>query len=236
MRVCLVLGVSLGMMTYALFPASAYEVVAVENGGTIKGRVTYNGTVPTRMIIPTKNADICGDPRKDPLIRLGGDNGVQEVAISVKGIEKGKDWPAAGETPKLDNKACRFEPHVQVIPSGKLSVSNSDPVLHNTHGYYGRRTAFNLALPNQGQSIDVDLKRPGAVRVDCDAHGWMEGWVYVVSNPYYAVTDDNGGFEITDVPPGKYQLVINQEHIGSMTVDVEVKAGEAVEVPIELKQ
>ena len=61
-------------------------------------------------------------------------------------------------------------------------------MLHNTHGYYGRRTAFNLALPNEGQRIPVDLTRPGEVRIDCDVHGWMEAWIYVVDNPYYAVT------------------------------------------------
>ena len=67
-------------------------------------------------------------------------------------------------------------------------------MLHNTHGYYGKRTAFNLALPNEGQRIPTELPRAGAVRVDCDAHGWMEGWIYVVDNPYYAVTGADGKF------------------------------------------
>ncbi len=62
--------------------------------------------------------------------------------------------------------------------------------------YYGKRTAFNLALPNEGQRIPVELKRPGTVRIDCDAHGWMEGWIYVVDNPYYAVTGADGKFTI----------------------------------------
>ena len=87
-------------------------------------------------------------------------------------------------------------------------------MLHNTHGYYGKRTAFNLALPNQGQRIPTELTRPGTVRVDCDAHGWMEGWIYVVDNPYYAITGADGKFTITDVPPGNYKLVAVQPFTG----------------------
>jgi plastocyanin len=229
------LGIALGFVLCANLPALAYDVAPVADGGTIKGKVTFNGAIPTRTVIPTKDAEICGEPRKDPLVLLGADKGVKEVAISVQGVAKGKAWPAAGKTPQLDNKACRFVPNVQVIPQGKLAVVNSDPVLHNTHGYYGKRTAFNLALPNKDQSIDVELPRPGAVKVDCDAHGWMLGWIYVVDNPYYAVTNDNGAYEITEVPAGKYTLAINQENFGTITMDVEVKAGQTVDVPIELK-
>lgn len=217
-------------------PASAYEVAAVANGGSIKGKVTYNGTVPLRNVLPTKDEKICGGPRKDPLIVLGADKGVQDVAVSLQGVAKGKAWPASAPTPTIDNKDCRFLPHVQVVAAGKMAVVNSDPVLHNTHGFYDKRTAFNLALPNQGQSIDVELQRLGTVRIECDSHGWMLGWVHVVDNPYYAVTDANGGFEIKDIPPGKYTLVANQEHTGPMTMEVEVKAGETVNLPIELKK
>ncbi len=78
---------------------------------------------------------------------------------------------------------------------------NSDPMLHNTHGYYGKRTAFNLALPNKGQRIPVDLPRPGIVRVDCGAQRLDGGWIQVVDNPYYAITGADGRFTITDVRP-----------------------------------
>src|SRR3546814_15309030 len=83
----------------------------------------------------------------------------------------------------------------------------------NTHGFYGRRTAFNLALPNQGQRIKADLTRPGLVRVECDAHGWMLAWIYVADSPYYALTGEDGSFSLTDVPPGDYTLVTWQEHV-----------------------
>ena len=109
-------------------------------------------------------------------------------------------------------------------------------MLHNTHGYYGKRTAFNLALPNEGQRIPTELPRAGAVRVDCDAHGWMEGWIYVVDNPYYAVTGADGKFSITDVPPGDYTLVAVQPFTGPMEMPVTVTAGQPAALEIELKK
>jgi len=104
--------------------------------------------------------------------------------------------------PEIDNVKCRFEPTVQVIQAGAIDVVNTDPVLHNTHGFYGKRTAFNLALPNQGQRITSQLDRPGLVRIECDSHGWMLAWVYVADSPYYARTAKDGSFSITDIPPG----------------------------------
>jgi plastocyanin len=237
MRVFSTLSVAVGLFCSVSISANAYEVAPVSSGGKIKGTIIFNGEPPTRTVIPTKDQDVCGQARKDPIVRVGANKGVHEAVVVIQGIAKGKAWPAAGKKPQLDNKSCRFIPGVQVMQAGAIDIVNSDPVLHNTHGYYGRRTAFNLALPNQGQRIEVELKRPGAVMVDCDAHGWMLGWVYVVDNPYYALTDENGAFEIADIPAGKYTLTINQEHVGSITREVEVKAGETLDVPpIELKK
>ena len=217
-------------------PAQAYEQGVVAGGGTIEGRVVFNGTVTIQKIIPTKDQEVCGDPRDEPVIRVGADKGVQSAVVYLVGIAKGKAWPPKGKTPVLDNVKCRFEPEVQVIQAGPLEVVNKDPVLHNTHGYYGKRTAFNMALPNKDQEIMTDLPRAGAVRVDCDAHGWMEAWIYVVDNPYYALTDENGKFTITDVPPGEYELVAIQSSTRPVNQKVTVTAGKPTTLSLELKK
>jgi hypothetical protein len=234
---CAVIGLSAGAaLAFAAPPAQAYSEAAVENGGTITGKVVYTGRVPTRTILPTKDQEVCGQMREEPEVKVGPDGGVQDSIVYLQGVEQGKAWPAEAQAPTLDNKDCIFQPHVQAIPAGKLGVHNSDPILHNTHGFYGRRTAFNIALPNQGQTIEVDLDRTGQVRIECDAHGWMLGWVYVVDNPYYVVTGEDGMFEITDVPPGEYTLVANQAYTGPVEVEVTVQGGETVEVPVELAE
>jgi hypothetical protein len=217
-------------------PVLAYEVRTVEGGGTIEGVVRFNGAVEMRTIVPTKDMAICGAPREEPVIRVGADKAVESAVVYLVGVEGGKAWPAAAAAPTLNQENCRFHPEVQAIPAGALDVKNSDPVLHNTQGFYGRRSAFNIALPNQGQVIPVELQRPGTVRIDCDAHGWMEGWIYVVDNPYHATTGADGAFSITDVPPGEYTLVAVQPSTGPVETKVTVTAGQATRLDLELKK
>lgn len=203
-------------------PAQAYEAGAVTGGGTIEGKIVFNGMVPTKTIIPTKDVDVCGGPYQEALIEVGPDKGVHNAVVYLVDVVKGKGWPPQAKPPELDNLKCRFVPDVLVMRTGPPDVINKDPVLHNTHGYYGRRTTFNMAQPNQGQTIQTNLTQPGVVRVDCDAHGWMLGWIYVVDNPYYALTGADGKFSITDVPPGEYTLVANQSFTGPVQQKVTV--------------
>ena len=216
--------------------AASYVVAPVSDGGTIRGKVVYHGSVPTKTVLPTKDKDTCGGPRKRPLVTVGAGGEVKDAVVHLKEVAKGREWPKMAKTPEINNVKCVFEPHVQVVRLGKVDIVNSDPVLHNTHGYYGKHTAFNVALPVQNGRVTKLLRRPGVVRVDCDAHGWMEGWAYVVDNPYYAITGEDGTFTIKDVPPGQYTLVIWQEHTGVVEMPVTVKAKQTVEVPVELKK
>jgi hypothetical protein len=228
--------VVIAIATAAAVPAQAYEEGQVADGGVIQGKVVFRGAVPTRKIIPNKDVEVCGAPREEPVVQVGPDQSVQNAVVYLAQVAKGKSWQAAAKAPEIDNEKCRFDPMVQVIRPGRMDVVNSDPVLHNTHGYYDRRTAFNLALPNQGQRIPVELPRPGTVRIDCDAHGWMEGWVYVVDHPYHAVTGPDGSFTIADVPPGNYTLVAVQPFTGPVQQSVTVAARMPTTLSIELKK
>jgi hypothetical protein len=220
----------------AATPALAYDEGAVSGGGSIEGQVIYKGPVATRKIIPNKDVEVCGGIREESLIDVGPNQEVQNAAVYLVEVAKGKAWPPPPKPPELDNIKCRFVPDVLIMRAGKLDVVNKDPVLHNTHGYYGKRTAFNMAQPNEGQTIPADLTRAGIVRVDCDVHGWMLGWVYVVDNPYYALTGADGKFSITDVPPGTYKLVAVQSLTGPNEQTVTVTAGKPTNLTIELKK
>ncbi len=219
-------------------PAGAYEAVQVTGGGSIQGKVTFTGTPPPKKkIIPTKDREACGSsPRDVDQILLGSDKTVQEAIVYLQKVDKGKAWDKPAKPPEINNLKCDFQPHVQVMPVGDVDIVNSDDVLHNTHGFLDKLTVFNVALPNQGQRIKKPLKKSGLVRVECDAHGWMLGWILVAENPYYAVTGKDGSFTIKDVPPGSYTLVAWQEFTGPVEIPVTVKAKEVVAVPVELKK
>lgn len=216
--------------------AAKYQEGEVSGGGTIQGKVVYHGPVKTRTVLPTKDKNVCGGIRKEPLVVVGEGGAVKDSVVFLKDVAAGKPWPeATAARPVLDQEKCRFEPHVQVARRGKIDIVNSDPVLHNTHGYYGKRTAFNVALPIQGGKVTKLLRSPGEVRIDCDAHGWMLAWVYVVDNPYFAQTGEDGAFSITGVPPGEYTLAVWQETMGLVEMPVTVAADRTTEVPVELK-
>lgn len=212
-----------------------YEQVEVADGGSIQGKVIYNGSIKKRTVLPTKDKKVCGKSRKEPMVLVGEGGAVQDAVVYLKNVKAGKAWSEEElVVPKLDQVSCQFQPHVQVARQGQIDIINSDPVLHNTHGYYGTRTAFNVALPEQGATVSKILKRVGTVKVDCDAHGWMLGWVQVVDSPYYFQTSEDGTYEITDVPPGDYTLVVWQEFLGETEFPVTITAGESTDLEVEL--
>ncbi|GIX48453.1 MAG: methylamine utilization protein [Candidatus Tectimicrobiota bacterium] len=233
---------ALMLVAVAVPPAGSYQAVAVTEGGTISGKVVFVGTPPPlRTVIPTKDKEVCGGPRQEPRIVLGADRGVQEAIVYLKAVTRGKPWAQQAGVLVIDNVKCRFEPTVQVVPVGaKLTIRNSDPVLHNTHGYLRfnsqRRTVFNVALPTQGLEIERVLRRPGIIDVECDAHGWMQAWILVAENPYYAITTADGSFTLTDVPPGTYTLVAFHHYTGAVEVPVTVTPNATTRVTVELKK
>jgi plastocyanin len=221
----------------------AYQEIKVTDGGALEGKVVFSGTPPSpRKIIPTQDQQVCGGPRDEPRIVLGSGNSVQGAIVYLKGAEKGRAFEKPKKPPVVDNTKCRFEPEMQVVPVGtEILIVNTDPVLHNTHGYLlsdGRRgrTVFNQALPKKGQQIKTTLKLPGVVDVACDVHGWMQGWILVADNPYYAITDKNGTFTIKDIPPGKYTLAVFQPYTGVRETPVTVEAKKTSNVNVELKK
>jgi plastocyanin len=218
-------------------PAFAYDVITVTDGGTIKGKVTYAGPPATKKIIPSKDIATCGGIREEPEVVVGPDKGVQDAVVYLKNVAKGQAFEKPAKTPEIVNHGCNFEPHVQAMPVGsKIAVVNADPVMHNTHSFWGKITIFNLALPLKGQRIEKQINQAGLVRVECDTHGWMRGWVHVGENPYYAVTGKDGSFLISGVPPGTYTLVAWQEYTGETEVPVTVAAKGTAQVNVELKK
>ena len=210
----------------------------------IEGKVVFRGTVPSpRKVIPTQDQQVCGGPRDEPRIVLGPDNTVQGAIVFLKGVEKGKAFEKPKKPPVVDNTKCKFEPEVQVVPVGTEILDPSIPIPCST-----TRTVISwpiaagvarfliTALPQKGQQVKTVLKLPGIVDVACDVHGWMQGWILVAENPYYAITEKNGTFAIKDIPPGKYTLATFQPYTGVRETPVTVEAKKTSNVNVELKK
>jgi hypothetical protein len=191
---------------------SGYQVVSVTNAGTIKGAVKWSGSSPKALTFPiSKDPEVC-DPesaKRRDLERLvvGPQGGVANTVIYLKNISRGKAMDIPEPRRFLDQKHCRYEPHVLLVPeNGPLKIRSSDAVLHTVH-MTGAAT-FNLPFPFAGQTVSRDMGSAGVVNVRCNGgHVWMNAEIIVVSHPYYAVTDESGKFELSNVPPGEYELV-----------------------------
>jgi plastocyanin len=199
---------------------SNYRSIRVAAGGTIEGRVVFRGTVPETALPITKDVTHCGRPESSARLLVGADRGVQNAVVYLRGISAGKPFPDS-EPIVLDQKHCDFEPRVLIVPIGtELIIRNSDAVLHNVHAYVPgdqRRTLFNIAQPVKGQETRIrsaHFNEAGLLMATCDAgHPWMNAFIMVAAHPYYALTDEAGRFQFTEVPEGRYEIVMWHEGV-----------------------
>ena len=198
---------------------SDYRVISVNNGGSISGSVKWSGPVPRELEFPiTKDPQICETDGKkttslDRLI-IGPDRGVANTIVYLKNISAGKAMDLPEQRRHLDQKHCRYIPHILLVPEGAdLQMQSSDATLHTIH--MDGAASFNLPFPFTNQVVSRTMSTPGLVNLHCNGgHVWMNAEMMVVPHPYYAVTDESGRFEFTDVPPGTYQIVAWHEGWG----------------------
>ena len=107
----------------------------------------------------------------------------------------------------LDQKGCEFRPDVLVMAPGEMKILNSDGVLHNIHTFSTANPPINKAQPKFKKEMVEKFEKPELIKVQCDAHSWMLGWIYVTENPT-AVTDGNGAFKLENVPAGKHKVEV----------------------------
>ncbi|MGC2183043.1 MAG: carboxypeptidase-like regulatory domain-containing protein [Terriglobales bacterium] len=191
---------------------NGYQVVQLNQTGTISGTVKWSGPLPRIPSFPIdKDPQIC-DPNSHKtrdLERLvvGPENGVANTVVFLKDISQGKPMDIPAPRRSLDQKECRYEPHILLVPeNGPLQLKSSDAVLHTVH--MDGAASYNLPFPFTNRPVTRTMPTTGLVNIRCNGgHAWMNAEILVVPHPYYAVTDESGSFELTDVPPGQYQIV-----------------------------
>ena len=227
--------VTAGLIFGAAALAQAYDGGEVKDGGTISGTVKFAGTPPARKTIEvTKDKEVCAKEKhlSSDLI-VGPDKGIENAVVRLVDVKKGKKW--ASTKAELDQKGCIYRPHVAVVPAGgELNILNSDGILHNIHTYSKANPSINKAQPKFKKVLTEKFSKPEVIKVACDAHAWMGGWIVVSDHPYVAVTDEKGAFSLKDVPAGTYKVEIWQETLGKSEKTVTVKAKEETKLTIEL--
>jgi hypothetical protein len=200
-----------------------------QGGGTIEADVKYNGAPVVEKLKVNKDTEKCGTEAVVEKVVVGGNKGLANAVVSVPGA-KG----ATAAKAVLDQHGCKFVPHVLVMQPGELEVKNSDDILHNLHTYSTANPSINKAQPKFKKTMMEKLEKPEIVKVTCDVHSWMLGWVAVVPGPA-GVTDKDGMVKIENVPAGKQKVEVWHETLGKQEKEVEVKAGAVTKVSFEMK-
>ena len=206
--------------------------VDAQGGGTVEVAVTYNGAPVVEKLKINKDTQQCGTEAEVDRVMVGSNKGLANAVVSV---------PTAKGAPRMvkatvDQHGCKFVPHVSAMMPGELELKNSDGILHNIHTYSTVNPSINKAQPKFKKVMTEKLEKPEFVKLTCDVHSWMLGWVAVLPTPFFGVTDANGTAKIENVPAGKQSIEVWHETLGKQTREVEVKAGQVAKVGIEIKK
>lgn len=203
--------------------------------GALEGIVRLaGGEVPSPTSVEnTTDPTVCGQMQTLADLLVSSDNrGLQNVVIALTDVPKEKIPPVQPGQLVLDNRECRFVPHMSVLTVGStIKAINSDPVLHTVH-LYGAVEA-NIALPAKRSRVTKTIEQQGMIIVRCDVHGWMRAFIRVDDHPFHAVSDATGSFRIEHVPAGTYHLEAWHERLNSRKKAVHIEARKTERIEIE---
>jgi plastocyanin len=207
---------------------------------TVAGKVSFEGTVPPAVPVKLTSDPACVREHPEgltiPTIVVNS-GGLDNVFVYVKDGLGNYYFDTPTEAVKLDQKGCRYSPHVFGLRTGQpLEVVNSDETLHTVHAMANANREFNYSQPLQGMKNTTTFTAPEVmVHFKCNVHTWMEAYAGVLSHPYFAVTTNGGAFELKNLPPGTYTIEAWHEKLGTQTQSVTVAPKDAKTIAFTLK-
>ena len=215
----------LTLLFFSMTAVAQYTPGTVSNGVSISVTISFDCTAPVLKALKIeKDVKVCAvhDKYKEDVV-VSKSGGLKNVVVYIDGIKSGKEWEAKYT---LDQKGCWFEPHVVIVGVGqKLSILNSDGILHNIHTFSKLNKPLNKAQPKFKKRISAKFTKAEFIKLRCDVHAWMLGWIVAAANPYYVTTDEAGNYTLTGVPAGTYTLKFWHETLGELSTEVTIGAG-----------
>jgi plastocyanin len=205
-------------------------------GGEIQGRVVIAGEVPAAKKIPiTIDQYVCGTEQMMGDLVVSAAREVRNVVVWLENPPAGAPSSSPPPATPMDQKQCVFVPRVVIVPAnGTVQFLNSDRLLHNLHSVSRDNPSFNRTQPKD-RTIPVTFAKPEIVRIDCDLHSWMRGWVVVAPHAFYALSDAQGRFKLDNLPAGQYTVRVWHERLGETSRPITVPATGAAPLTIELR-
>lgn len=200
--------------------------------GSVTGKIGFEGTAPKFRAISMDADSVCAAKHSGAVypetVVLNGNGTLRNVFVFVKSGLEGKNFAVPGESVELDQDGCLYKPHVLGIQAKQqLKVVTSDNTTHNIHPLPKVNREWNVSQPPGADPIMQTFSRAEeSIPVKCNQHPWMRAYIHVMSNPFYAVSGDDGTFKIEGLPPGEYELEALHEEFGAMTMKVTVAANQ----------
>ncbi len=206
-------------------PQPAITTVDKSTAGSIKGFVSFQGAVPKLQPLDMTQDPACPSSPQAPDVVAVKDGKLANVFVYVKDGFGQAAFAAPQEPAVLDQKGCRYVPHVLGVMVGqKLKVLNDDNAQHNVHPMPRDNPEWNETQMPRGDPIEKTFQHPEIMMpVQCNQHPWMKMYINVLTNPFFAVSAPDGSFEIKDLPPGEYTLAAVHEKFGERTVKIKVE-------------
>jgi len=207
-------------------PAQVYQPTGDE--GTITGKVNFQGQAPKQRPLAMEADPICASKHTTvvyPEVVVVNTNGtLRNVFVYVKSGLGDKTFAVPQDPVQLDQIGCLYKPHVLGMQARQnLKVITSDATTHNIHPIPKNNREWNVSQSPGAEPIIQSFAREEVmIPVKCNQHPWMQAWIGVLAHPFYAVTGDDGAFEIKGLPPGDYEIEAWQERYGAVTQKVTV--------------
>jgi hypothetical protein len=212
---------------------AAAQASGPQGNASVTGTISFTGTPPANPTIDMSAEQACAAKHaagaRDPQVVVN-DGKVANVLVYVKsGLPANATYSAPSQPVELDQEGCLYEPRVLgVMAEQPIAIKNSDPVLHNIKAVPKVNRGFNISQPTAGMVSRRSFNRPEQViPIECNVHSWMHANVAVLPHPFFAVTGENGTFEIKGLPPGTYEIEAWHEKLGTRTMSVTVGDGES---------
>lgn len=211
---------SIAFVVGVLLLLGAYPLLATD----IEGKILVSSPFPEQKLNKVeKDREHCGELQVSQSLLISSQGGLKNAVVYLEGDFETAEAPIQSAPVLLDQKNCRFEPHVLLVPANQIfKIGNGDPVAHDVRIFDGADMLYRFEMDEYQKPTDQKLDKTGKFVIRCGLHKWMHAYVVSMDHPYYAITREDGSFNLRNIPAGNYTMHIWHESLGEEARPIQI--------------